>query len=261
MANRDLGSVLAKPSFRPNRQNTSPLESSRELGPVSQDGKTMQIFCHYESYPSGSEAKPVVETIFDTDHPNRIGLLPHQAAGSKPIKAVQIVTTMDARYRRRRIDLIVDGGEVETVPLPEQKKSVQKSDRESETDQKTDDPKEDAWQTIPVTQIPIDQSTQMRKLKFSMDAEDLFNRKLLKKFDSEWAYVGVRNCQTWWLPLDQDFKVEILQTAKLPSLKDPSKMIPIPGGPVIKSVRITIPMPATEPIWMEISPDESTVER
>ena len=126
--NRGLGLRigLSKTLDSPHWNKPSPLESPSGLGPISQDGKTMRIFCHYENYLSGfaSGAMPIIETIFDADHPNRIGLLPHQAANSKPIKAIQIVTTMDARFRRRRVDLIVDGGEVKTVPLPKQKKPL-----------------------------------------------------------------------------------------------------------------------------------------
>ena len=232
------------------------------LGLVSQDGKTMRIFCHYENESAGfaNGAKPVIETIFDVDRPNQIGLLPHQAAGSKPIKAIQIVTTMDARYRRRRMELAIDGSDVETVPLPKQ--AVQELSGKSGTDFEADDQPKELWQTVSLKRVPLDRSTQMRKLKFSTDVKDFFKAKLPATFDPEWAYEGINNCQTWWLPLpdaanpaSQDYKVEILQTVELPSSKTPTTMLPIPGGPVIKSVRITVPMPATKPIWLEITPD------
>jgi len=220
----------------------------------------MRMFCHYETgFPSG--AKPVIETIFDANHPNRIGLLPRQAAGSTPIKAMQIVTTSDARYRRRRVDLLVDG-EIKTVPLPKQEKPVGGSTGDPESDVAVGKQSEDVWQTISLAEIPVDQSAQMRKLRFSTDVKDFFNAKLPVAVDREWNYEGVANCQTWWLPLpdptkpaDENFKVEILQTAELPSEVPPPAQVTIPGGPVIKSVRITIPMPATEPIWLEVTPD------
>lgn len=230
---------------------------------ISQDGKTMRIFVHYESDSSGfpSGARPVVKTIFDADHPNRIGLLPKRATGSAPLKAVQIVTTLDARYRRRRIDLIVDG-QVKTVPLPKLEQAVGGSSDNPNRDQAVAKQSEDVWQTISLAEIPVDQSAQMRKLRFSTDVKDFSKTMLPASVDPDWNYEGVSNCQTWWFPLpdptkpaDQNFKVEILQTAELPTEVPPPTRIAIPGGPVIKSVRITIPMSATEPIWLEITPD------
>ncbi|MDB4766236.1 hypothetical protein OAG71_00965 [bacterium] len=261
---RGLRIVISETVDSPDWNNPSPLERTVPQDAISQDGKTMRIFCHYENYSSGfrNDARPVIETIFDADHPNRIGLLPHQAADSETIKAIQIVTTMDARFRRRKIDLIVDDGKVETVPLPKQEKPADKSNGESGNDAEAETHSEDLWQTIPLEQIPTDQSVQMRKLKFSTDVKDFTTATLPPTVDPEWAYEGVPNCQTWWLPLsdtkepaDQDFKVEILQTDRLPTEIPPPATITIPGGPVIKSVRITIPMPATEPIWLEIAPD------
>ena len=229
------------------------------LKTISQDGRTMRIFCHYESYRSGfpNGARPIIETIFDADHPNRLGLLPHQAVGSKPIKAIQIVTTMDARFRRRRMNLIVEGGDVKTIPLPKQDEASWKNG----TDNEPEDQPDEAWQTIKLAQIPIDESEQMRKLKFSTDVTDFTTATLPPKVDPKWAYEGVPNCQTWWLPLPgnknstgEDFKVEILQTNTLLPEFPPPLPITIPNGPVIESVRITIPMPAIKPIWLEIAP-------
>ena len=247
---------LSKTLITPHWNKPSPLESPYSLGEISQNGKTMRIFCHYENYLSGfaSGAMPIIETIFDADHPNRIGLLPHQAADSKPIEAIQIVTTMDARFRRRRVDLIVDGGEVETVPLLKQKKPVGKSSVNSQSADAAD-----VWQTIELTEIPVDQSAQMRKLRFSTDVKNFSKAKLPATVDPKWNYDGIPNCQTWWLPLsdlaDLAFKVEVLQTDEALSEGPPPAPVAIPGGPVIKSVRITIPMPATKPIWLEITPD------
>ena len=255
---------LSKALDSPPSDNPSPLEQRRSLGEISQDGKTMRIFCHYEYVSSGfpSGARPVIETIFDADHPNRIGLLPHQAVGSQPIQAIQIVTTMDARFRRRDMDLIVEGGEVKTVSLRQQEKSAAKYIGQSDSEAEAGDRSKNAWQTISLQQIPIDPSAQMRKLKFSTDVKDFTTAKLPPAVDPKWLYQGVRNCQTWWLPLSDtsgpanaDFKVEILPTDTLPSDQTPPSPIAIPGGPVIKSVRITIPMPATKPIWLEIAPD------
>ena len=248
----------------PKINNPSPLRLKGALDTISQDGKTMRFFCHYENSPSGfhNDARPVIETIFDANHPDRLGLLPHQAEGSEPIKAIQIVTTMDARFRRRRIDLIVDGGDTETIPLPKQEEPAEDSSNESGRDGEAENRSDEAWQTIPLTQIPIDQSEQMRKLTFSTDLTDFTTATLPPTVDPKWAYEGVPNFQTWWLPLPdttkpagEDFKVEILQTEQLPTEVPPPATIAIPGGPVIKSVRITIPMPTTEPIWLEISPD------
>ncbi|MDB4766234.1 hypothetical protein OAG71_00955 [bacterium] len=256
--------ITSKPKL-PDWYKSSLLQQISPHEVKSQDGKTMRIFCHYEDYFSGfpNGARPVIEAIFDADHPNRIGLLPHQAADSTPIKAIQIVTTMDARFRRRRMDLVVDGDAVETITLQKQEKSSKLNDVPGSYEvggYQTDD----QWQTIELTQIPIDQSAQMRKLKFSTDVKNFFEIDLSPSIDPKWAYKGVRNCQTWWLPLpdeagqaDQDFKVEILQTERLPSKLPPPSMIniSISGGPVIKSVRITVPMPAEKPIWLEIAPD------
>ncbi|MDB4766232.1 hypothetical protein OAG71_00945 [bacterium] len=248
--NPGLQIYLSESLDPPGRRQFSPLLDQGALESILPDSKTMRIFCHYEDFSCGfpNGAKPVIEAIFDADHPNRIGLLPHQAAGSKPIKAIQIVTTMDARFRRRKMDVVGADGGVQTVPLPKKERSVNNSD--------------EAWQTIELTQIPIDQSKRMRKLKFSTDVKDFTKVSLPPMADPIWEYMGVPNCQTWWLPLastsgqvNQNFKVEILQTEKiLTGLTLPAK-VAIPGGPVIKSVRITIPMPATQPIWLKIAPE------
>ena len=257
-----ISDSLSSPDF----DDPSPLERTGLQDAISQDGNTMRIFVHYERYASGfpSGAKPVIETIFDADHPNRIGLLPRLAEGSTPLKAVQIVTTLDARYRRRRVDLVVDG-QVKTVSLPKQEKPIGGSSDEPKNEEAIASQSEDVWQTISLAEIPIDEAEQMRKLRFSTDVTDFSKTKLPASVDSEWDYEGVANCQTWWLPLtdptksaEQNFKVEILQTAVLPAivlLPPPPPPIAIPGGSVIESVRITIPMPATEPIWLEIAPD------
>ena len=248
----------------PSSNNSSPLMQKNSPNPISQDGKTMRIFCHYERNSSGfrNGARPIIEAIFDADHPNRVGLLPHQANGSEPIKAIQIVTTMDARFRRRRIDLVGEDGDAETVPLSKQDKSGGGSIDKSETGGEADSQSDEQWQTIPLAKIPVDQSAQMRKLKFSTDVKDFTTATLPPKVDPKWAYEGIPNCQTWWLPLtdttnpaDQVLKVEILQTNTLMPEFPPPTPITIPGGPFIKNVRITIPMPATKPIWLEITPD------
>ena len=102
----------------------------------------------------------------------------------------------------------------------------------------------------------------MRKLRFSTDVKNFSKAKLPPAVDTKWNYKGVRNCQTWWLPLpdptnpaDENYKVEVLQIDEFLTEGPPPAPVAIPGGPVIKSVRITIPMPATKPIWLEITPD------
>ena len=249
----------------PDRINPSPLMQKGATDAISQDGKTMRIFCHYENHSNGfkNDARPIIEAIFDADYPNRVGLLPHQANDSAPIEAIQIVTTMDARFRRRGIDALGDDGDVETIVLPKQGKSVGddsigKSVNTGETANQSDQ----VWQTIPLEKIPIDQSQQLRKLRFSTDVKDFTTATLPPTVDPKWAYEGVRNSQTWWLPLsdttnpaDQNLKVEILQTDTLPTEVPPPATINIPGGRVIKSVRITIPMSVRKPVWLEIAPD------
>ena len=74
---------------------------------------------------------------------------------------------------------------------------------------------------------------------------------------ADWLqYEGVPNRQVWWLPVGQDaagtpITVEIRATSLFPTTK-----IPLIGGPAIGNVRITVPMPAAEPIWLEIVADQ-----
>ncbi|MEE2937706.1 MAG: hypothetical protein VYA84_17075 [Planctomycetota bacterium] len=74
---------------------------------------------------------------------------------------------------------------------------------------------------------------------------------------ADWLqYEGVPNRQVWWLPVGQDaagtqITVEVSATSLFPTTK-----IQLVGGSAIGNVHITVPMPATKSIWLEIVADQ-----
>ncbi|MCO8122030.1 hypothetical protein NHH03_09800 [Stieleria sp. TO1_6] len=239
-------------SLQPDARDSGNLAS----GVISENGKVMRVFVHYSSLPSG--ALIAVEVIFDSDHPDRIGFLPHQIQGSPPIKACQFETRFDSRFQWRRIDLLPvnqDGSVAESESqLVPQVTTLQKLAAQEKSP--------NGWQAIPAEQMPtapdtIDEDA-LSELKLTTDVADFSQVTYPAGTRGQWDYKGLPVGQKWLLPrrgaqvtdgqsVDDAIQAEI-QTATV----YPGTQAAIPGGAVISNVRVTVPMPADRPIWLEI---------
>ena len=228
---------------------------------ISADGKSLRVFAHYQSFASG--AQPIVEILFDANHPDRVGFLPHAAPNSVPMKACQFVTRFDARFFWRKIQMFPNGknDSAATVALPTAvplSKLYTQSDLTNDStasDAKTDD---FPWKNIPLASLPLvqetDDSSEMFRISLITDVTDSSKLVFPPSLSQRWQYNGMANRQVWWLPTaatddtpDAGVTVDVRASSVFPTTK-----IPLPGGPAIGSVRVTVPMPATQPVWLEI---------
>jgi len=117
------------------------------------------------------------------------------------------------------------------------------------------------WLEVPFKRLPWGQSPSdaysVRKLSLRTDVSNVTKVIFPNGLVPRWEYQGIPNQQVWWLPAGQEnedaesnIKVEILPTTFFPTTK-----LALPGGPAFGNVRITVPMPATKPIWLAIEPD------
>ncbi|MGB0596163.1 MAG: hypothetical protein ACPGLY_05705 [Rubripirellula sp.] len=232
---------------------------------INEAGDQMRLFAHYPRFASG--AQPIVEIQFDAAHPNRIGFLPHTAADSVPMKACQFVTQFDARFLWRKIQMQpeedVDSDValemLASVPLSQlypQIDPTKFADPNGVAESDAPDPTPFPWQPISLDRLPRFESPSNLADRFKMslitDAPDSSKLKFPPGLADWLQYEGVPNRQVWWLPAEQDtagtpITVEVRATSMFPTTK-----IPLVGGPAIGNVRITVPMPAAEPIWLEI---------
>mgnify|MGYP003336742625 CR=1 FL=1 len=236
---------------------------------INEAGDQMRLFAHYPRFASG--AQPIVEILFDAAQPNRIGFLPHTAPGSEPMKACQFVTHFDARFLWRIIQMRPEenaGSDVApetlaSVPLSQlypQIDLTEFADPNDVAESDAPDPTWFPWRPIPLDRLPRFGSHNNLADRFKMslitDVPDSSKLKFPVGLADWLQYEGVPNRQVWWLPVGQDaagtpITVEIRATSLFPTTK-----IPLIGGPAIGNVRITVPMPAAEPIWLEIVADQ-----
>ncbi len=231
---------------------------------ISDDGTKMRVFAHYERFPSG--AQPIVEILFDSDHPRRIGFLPRSAPGSTPMQACEFVTRFDSRFFWRKVVLELDektGNEnADSVPqdttLEQLSANFNKLRQEHASSEGVGAM---PWLEVPFNRLPWGLSPsdayRVRKLSLRTDVSNVTKVSFPNGLVPRWEYQGIPNQQVWWLPAAQEnedaesnIKVEILPTTFFPTTK-----LALPGGPAFGNVRITVPMPATKPIWLAIEPD------
>lgn len=241
---------------------------------INKGGDQMRLFAHYPSYTSG--AQPIVEILFDAAHPNRIGFLPHAAPDSTPLKACQFVTQFDARFFWRKIEMRLeeeagDNANLESIAL------VPLSQLYPQMDPATfahpigvagaseSAPTSFRWKPVSLDRLPRDEASnnvaEMFKLSLITDVSDSSKLKFPAGLPDGLQYEGVPNRQVWWLPaveevadpakVDTPITVEVRASSVFPTTK-----IPLVGGPAVGNVRVTVPMPATEPIWLEIVADQ-----
>ncbi|MDB4540416.1 hypothetical protein N9250_01880 [bacterium] len=225
------------------------------------DGEKMRLFAHYQPFSSGAE--PIVEIIFDPDHPERVGFLPHAAPGSTPMKACQFVTQFDSCFFWRAVEVAAevdpnDGSSVGSQTLM----TLNQLFPELYTDK--NDPALDGgkrvlpWKEIAFAPLPrarlAAELNQIRRLSLVSDVGDWAGLQFPLGLAPRWTYQGITNRQVWWLPIQEvstatkpDVKVEIRPTEYFPTTS-----LPLPGGKAIGNVRITVPMPATKPVWFGI---------
>ncbi len=113
-----------------------------------------------------------------------------------------------------------------------------------------------SFNRLPLSQSPSETS-RFRKLSLLTDVSNVTKVSFPNELGPQWEYQGIPNRQVWQLPAGQqnddaesNIKVEILPTGFIPTTN-----LALPGGQAIGNVRITVPMPATEPIWLAIDPD------
>ena len=216
--------------------------SEKAGGAMSADGRYMRVFVHYDPFPSG--AKPIVEVIFDAQQPHRIGLLPHQAPDSTPLRAVQFVSKLDSLVHLRQLWLLSESEQAEAatqkaemVPLS----LVCSADSNGE------------WNTIAFSQLPNSQiaSKPSKMLRLSSDIENFTELSYPPTVPRDWIYGGLPVSQAWYLPAEeagaQGVRVELRATDSFPGTQSM-----IPGGQAVRNVRITVPMPAARAIWLAI---------
>ena len=219
---------------------------------TSQDGQSMKTFAHFDAFPSG--AKPIVEVLFDSAFPNRVGFLPHAAPDSTPMYAVQFVTRFDANFLWREVELVTgetNSKKTANVPLSQlnQKLGIKESSATGSAG--------DRWNRIPISKLPraalAGSGASVSRFSAITDEVDTSTINYPLGLSRDWKYEGVANRQVWWLPVsaenkdDTNISVEIRDGKNYPATK-----LAIPGGPAIQNVRITVPMPAKEPVWLEI---------
>jgi len=236
---------------------------------ISSDGKSMRLYAHYRPFVSG--AQPIVEILFDAEHPDRVGFLPRDAPGSTPMIACQFVTRFDARFLWREIELLPqpddssDASQQSSSPeSPAQRMTLENIYPEIDfplpelaefSNEKLFD-----WKNIPITRLPRVTSTTerepIRRLSLSTDSVDLTTRTYPFQISPRWKYEGIANQQVWLLPdSDSEQDSRSINVEVLGSGLFPTTVIPIPGGPAFRNVRITVPMPAEAPVWLELFPD------
>ena len=209
-----------------------------------------------------------MEILFDANHPDRIGFLPRAAPGSTPMQACEFVTRFDARFFWRKV-LLSDAQNTQTstdsgntpldVLLLSQLKPAPKAALKPLTPNATTS--ELPWLDVPFNRLPLSHlpsdPSGSRKLTLRTDVKNATKLKFPLQVTSRWQYQGIPNQQVWWLPTGSEansdeprIKVHLRSTDFFPTTK-----LPLPGGQAIGNVRITIPMPATQPVWLAIEAD------
>ncbi|GAA5509798.1 hypothetical protein [Novipirellula caenicola] len=235
---------------------------SRELiseNAIQQDGTTMRIFAHFKPFPSG--AKPIVEIIFDAAHPDRVGFLPHAAPDSPPLKACQLVTRFDAKFHWREIEMLADTQDAssELSNLSREPLSVFYADIDFATlaGDRGAVAEPFGWRRLPVNRLPRiavpESQREMTRLSLTTDVADSTKLAYPPGLSRHWQYEGIPNRQVWWLPTADVQKQDGIKVEIQGGAEYPQTTLPIPGGPAIQNVRITVPMPAKSPVWLEIA--------
>jgi len=259
-----------KPDFTRQPPSTGKITTDQWLQQsVNDDGTKMRLFAHYQPFPSG--AQPIVEILFDANHPDRIGFLPRAAPGSTPMKACEFVTRFDARFFWRKVLLSdaqpnqtnPDSGDtmLDVVPLS-QLKAAPNPALKAPTPKPTS--AELPWLDVPFNRLPLShlpsEPSASRKLTLRTDVKNATKLKFPSQVTSRWQYQGVPNQQVWWLPTGTEADKNQIRVQIRPTEFFPNTKLPLPGGQAVRHVRISIPMPTTQPVWLAIEPDAALLD-
>ncbi|MCS7465583.1 hypothetical protein NZK35_02720 [Stieleria sp. ICT_E10.1] len=252
-ATADRPKLIVTDSLQSPNQARTP-QASRRQGRISDDGNTMRLFVHYPAFPSG--ARLVLEVIFDARFPDRVGLRPHPGEGSVPLKAAQFVTTFDARFQWRTVELLAEtDNDGPNSTRGEQLQPVALQSLSPEDALTTN------WQTIPEARLPLAENLSdgevFRRLALTTDVANFWNFNYPADVPATWRYQGLPIRQVWLIPhtepATQTDSSPRPVTAEIRSgTVYPGTEIGIPGGPAVTKVRVTVSLPADKPIWMEI---------
>jgi hypothetical protein len=255
--------VGGTPSFRPNRltieikaapqDDSLPPGADDAEGTISTDGKSVRWFAHYNNFPSG--AKPIIELIFDSDHPHRVGLLPHQAADSTPLQAIELVTLFGQLLQWRKIALTAN-----------QQNDESPADRSSPWDDlpftslDSDDKQTDRWINVPLSRLPVtegdSQESRFKRVRITSTVNNFSDVQWPPNLLERWKYEGLPLKQTWYLPDGESgIRVRLRSSSEYPGTR-----VRVPGGPVIEQVAVRLPIPMDRPVWLEFdAADQSPV--
>ena len=219
--------------------------ATSSAGAISADGKTMRYFVHFEPFLSG--AKPIVEIILDVEHPQRIGLRLHQAEDSIPLSAIQIVSKLNAMTLLRQVRLRPEQREAES---PE----ADAVDDLTVSLNSICDAESDAWQSLDTSRFPLVavEGETRRVAEFSSDISNFVELAYPAGVSRIWEYDGMPMCQKWYLPANDDGQESSVAEVDVRlSATYPDTDLPLVGGSALQDLRITVPLPATETIWLE----------
>ncbi len=252
-ATADRPKLMVTDSLQSPNQAPNP-HASRRQGRISDDGNTMRLFVHYPAFPSG--ARLVVEVIFDARFPNRVGLRPHLAEGSVPLQAAQFVTTFDARFQWRNVELLADTDD--DGPNARRRETPQPVALQSLY---LEDALTTEWQTIPDARLPLAENSPdgeaFRRLALTSDVANFWTFSYPTAVPDSWRYQGLPIRQVWLVPhtapaTQNESSPRPVTTEIRSGTAYPGTEIDIPGGPAVTNVRVTVPLPADKPIWIEI---------
>lgn len=234
----------------PDRNNTSP-DTGKD--PMTDDETRMRAFAHYDFFPSG--AKPIIELVFDVDHPNRVGFLVHQADDSVPIDAVELVAVFGHLPQWRRVELLPSADDL--VSRPDSKDVGVRV--ELQTLSPHDDPTS-RWIKVPFDRLPEvkneDGQVAAKKVQITSDVEDYSKVTYPLGTPEAWKYDGLRLKQTWYVPDN----AEGVSVRLRGSAVYPSSSVNVPGGLVIADVGVMLPLSLTTPVWLEIDSAEPSLD-
>lgn len=244
---------------------------------IRADGKSMTVFAHFKPFPSG--AKPIIEILFDAEHPNRVGFLPHVATDSVPVQACQFVTQLNAKFMWRQIEMLAGpaddsseaDGDSDSISKKTTRVPLAELYPEMDLDALAENPGTTSfsYRLIPIERLPRapsgDDSIESL-LTLTTDVKDSSKIKFPAGLNWDLKYQGIANRQVWRLPVDDPVDDPDDATDDAPSGVSaeiraasiyPTTKLGIPGGPAIRNVRITVPMPAKKPVWLEIIAEEN----
>jgi hypothetical protein len=209
-------------------------------GVISEDGNTLQLFVHPESFANG--ARPIIEVRFDAQYPNRVGFRIHQGAGSANMSEC-LLSSMDGSFALlRRIHFTGDRVETTRQLFP----------------QWTDPAKSPAdpisrWQTFSGDQFPLVEGDSLRRAKLTSDVSAYAQVQYPAAIARGRKYEGLPAQQSWLFPAETSVTVALRARR---NQRNGGGLIP--GGPALEDFEVRAPLQTW--IWYEVIAAERAVE-